>query len=420
MAAPIRFLSGRQQQQKIGIEGSTDNQKVLEVVGQVGIGTTVFEPSVQLEVRGDASVSGVLTAGSLNVTGSSSVPATLTVESLNATGVSTFGGAVDVNAGLDVDGQSDLDEVVVAGVATFSNAVDINSTLDVDGDTQLDDLNVAGVSTFSSAVNATAAVNATDIIKGYKYTAVPYGSTVTLAVTVASKDSTHRYNGTGSGNGYVIDGIQAPFLTLTPGRTYRFTNDNTGSHPLKFYLEADKTTLYSTGVTFDNAYTEIVVSDSTPQVLHYQCTNHAYMGNAVNTNSNAVVSTSAAIFKSGLVEKYENAGTTLGAQTANPLSDGNVILFTGNESGNTTINFTGVHATLSSGETVSFTAIITPNNSGVINAVQVDGQAITVKWSGGSAPSAGASGQDIYTFQILKTGTGVSNYTVFGAAANYA
>ena len=125
-------------------------------------------------------------------------------------------------------------------------------------------------------------------------------------------------------------------------------------------------------------------------------------------------------FTGGLAEKYENAGTTLGSQPNNPLSDGNVILFTGNESGNKTINFTGVHATLSNGETVSFTAIITPNNSGVINVVQVDGQAITVKWSGGSAPTAGASGQDIYTFQILKTGTGVSNYTVFGAAANYA
>ena len=143
-------------------------------------------------------------------------------------------------------------------------------------------------------------------------------------------------------------------------------------------------------------------------------------GAALPTERLRITSAGAAIFKGGLAEKYENAGTTLGAQTANPLSDGNVILFTGNESGNTTINFTGVHATLSSGETVSFTAIITPNNSGVINAVQVDGQAITVKWSGGSAPSAGASGQDIYTFQILKTGTGVSNYTVFGAAANYA
>lgn len=125
-------------------------------------------------------------------------------------------------------------------------------------------------------------------------------------------------------------------------------------------------------------------------------------------------------FTGGLAEKYENAGTTLGSQPNNPLSDGNVILFTGNESGNKTINFTGVHATLSNGETVSFTAILTPNNSGVINVVQVDGQAITVKWSGGSAPSAGSAGQDIYTFQILKTGTGTSNYTVFGAATNYA
>ena len=125
-------------------------------------------------------------------------------------------------------------------------------------------------------------------------------------------------------------------------------------------------------------------------------------------------------FTGGLAEKYENAGTTLGSQPNNPLSDGNVILFTGNESGNKTINFTGVHATLSNGETVSFTAILTPNNSGVINVVQVDGQAITIKWSGGSAPSAGASGQDIYSFQILKTGTGTSDYTVFGAATNYA
>ena len=143
-------------------------------------------------------------------------------------------------------------------------------------------------------------------------------------------------------------------------------------------------------------------------------------GASTTTERLRITSAGAAIFKGGLAEKYENAGTTLGAQTDNPLSDGNVILFTGNESGNTTINFTGVHATISNGETVSFTVILTPNNSGVINVVQVDGQAITIKWSGGSAPSAGSSGQDIYTFQILKTGTGTSDYTVFGAAANYA
>ena len=283
MAAPIRFLSGRQQQQKIGIEGSTEDKKVLEVVGRAGIGTTSFEPSKVLDVRGDAIVEGTATLGNLEITGTGGVPASLNVAStLSVTGLSTFSSAVDVNAGLDVDGQADLDEVVVAGVATFSNAVDINSTLDVDGDTQLDDLNVAGVATFSSAINAT------DIIKGYEYTAVPFGATVTLAVTVASKDSTHRYNGTGSSNAYVIDGIQSPFLTLTPGRTYRFTNDNTGSHPFRFYLEADKTTQYDTNVNFQDTYTEITITDETPIVLHYQCSSHPFMGNAIQTNANVV------------------------------------------------------------------------------------------------------------------------------------
>jgi len=287
MAAPIRFLSGRQQQQKIGIEGSTEDKKVLEVVGRAGIGTTSFEPSKVLDVRGDAIVEGTATLGNLEITGTGGVPASLNVAStLSVTGLSTFSSAVDVNAGLDVDGQADLDEVVVAGVATFSNAVDINSTLDVDGDTQLDDLNVAGVATFSSNVNATG-ISSAKAFANFDYLQAPFGSTVSFTVTVASK-SNHRYQGQGSGQAYYINGVESPFLTLTPGRTYRFVHDNTGSHPLKFYLEADKTTLYETNVDFQNTYTEITVTDETPIVLHYQCTNHGFMGNAVQTNANVV------------------------------------------------------------------------------------------------------------------------------------
>ena len=115
------------------------------------------------------------------------------------------------------------------------------------------------------------------------------GSTETFTVTTGSKTSAHRYNGTGSGTGYLIDGVEAPFLTLTPGKTYRFTNDNTGSHPLKFYLRADKSGgEYTTGVNYQNTYTELTVTDETPIVLHYQCTAHPYMGNAVQVNSNVV------------------------------------------------------------------------------------------------------------------------------------
>ena len=121
-------------------------------------------------------------------------------------------------------------------------------------------------------------------------------STVTYEVTVATKDSKHRYNGSGSSSGYKIDGTFSPTIELVPGNTYQFDqSDSTNSgHPLRFYYEADKTTSYTTGVTTNGtpgstgAYTQIVVSDTTPSVLHYQCSSHAYMGNAVQVNSNKV------------------------------------------------------------------------------------------------------------------------------------
>ena len=126
-----------------------------------------------------------------------------------------------------------------------------------------------------------------------------------------------------------------------------------------------------------------------------------------------------AIFKAGLAEKFQT-GTTIQADPTIALSDGNIVLRTSNESGNQAINFTGVHSTLAVGEAVSFTVIITPNGSGAINNVQIDAATQTIQWSGGSAPSAGSSGKDVYTFTLLKTGSGTTDYQVFGAATNYA
>ena len=125
-------------------------------------------------------------------------------------------------------------------------------------------------------------------------------------------------------------------------------------------------------------------------------------------------------FDGGVVNKFEKAGTTLGSQTNNPLSDGNAILFTGNESGNLTINFTGVHTALEDGDSTTFTVVLTPNSSGRINTVQIDGATPgNFYWEGGSTPNAGSSGRDFYTFVIFKTGTGTTNYEVYGSKTNY-
>ena len=142
----------------------------------------------------------------------------------------------------------------------------------------------------TSTIGLSVGVVTTTALKGFDYLQAPHGSTVNYAVTVAAKTAAHRYNGSGSGNGYLIDGVESPFLTLTPGRTYRFTlsSSDMSSHPFRFYLEADKTTAYTTNVTSTATYTEIEVTDTTPTVLHYQCSSHGYMGNAVQVNSNKV------------------------------------------------------------------------------------------------------------------------------------
>ena len=131
-------------------------------------------------------------------------------------------------------------------------------------------------------------------IRGFASLVATYtGSVKTFTVTVASKTAAHRYNGSGSSNGYKIDTKEAPFITLTPGRTYKFdqADGSNSGHPLLFYLDSGKTTAYTTGVTTSGtpgssgAYTQIVVSDTTPTVLHYQCSSHSLMGNAVQMNS---------------------------------------------------------------------------------------------------------------------------------------
>ena len=131
-------------------------------------------------------------------------------------------------------------------------------------------------------------------IRGFASLHATYtGSVKTFTVTVASKTAAHRYNGSGSSNGYVIDGKESPFLTLTPGRTYKFdqSHSSNSGHPLRFYLDADKNTAHTSNVTTSGtpgssgAYTQIFIADNTPMVLHYGCSSHALMGNGVQTNS---------------------------------------------------------------------------------------------------------------------------------------
>ena len=118
---------------------------------------------------------------------------------------------------------------------------------------------------------------------------------ISYAVKVVTKTTAHRYHNLGSTLGYTIDGVESPFLTLIPGNTYRFDqsdSSNTG-HPIAVYLNSDKSGVWTSGVTSTGtpgtagAYTDLVISDTTPGSLSYQCQSHAYMGNGLTTNTSS-------------------------------------------------------------------------------------------------------------------------------------
>ncbi len=79
----------------------------------------------------------------------------------------------------------------------------------------------------------------------------------------------------------------------------------------------------------------------------------------------------------------------------------------------------GINTQMGTGDAIAVTIITTAAAGGYSASIKIDGAANDVKWSGGADPSAGgASGNDVYALQIIKTGSAA--YTVLGALNNFA
>ena len=153
-----------------------------------------------------------------------------------------------------------------------------------------------------------------------------YGSSsspVVFTTTVASKTSAHPYNGDGSSSAYFLNGVESPAIqfsgvdgiTSSTGYYYKFdqADGSNSGHPLLFYYDAAKTTAYTTGVTTSGtpgnagAHTTIAVTSDTPNILYYECSAHAYMGNYATATTTTIGTTGAVKIPSGTTAQRPTA-----------------------------------------------------------------------------------------------------------------
>ena len=268
----------------------------------------------------------------------------------------------------------------------------------------------------------------------------PYASSsaaITYTVTVASKTTAHPYYGVGSSNGYFINGIESPIIEIKGNDTskpyhYKFdqSDSSNSGHPLLFYNNVGKTTGFSTGVTTNGtpgqagAYTMIAVDSQTPNILYYQCSSHANMGNhtfatspvvntgvfltlptadgssgqVVTTNGSGVLSFASSTPATGSISTAMLADDAVTLAKMAPGTDGNLITYdaSGNPAAVATGSAAQVLTSAGAGAPPTFATATVPDDAITLAkmAPGTDGNIISYDASGNPvAVATGSSGQ---------------------------
>jgi hypothetical protein len=156
-------------------------------------------------------------------------------------------------------------------------------------------------------------------------------------------------------------------------------------------------------------------------------TDYVAPGTATTFTATQTLNGSASTLAEVLVNAAET--TTISATAATgtinfDVTTQSVLYYTTNASANWTVNFRGSSGTslntlMATGQTMTVAFLVAQGATAFYNnVVQIDGTGVTPKYQGGTAWSAGnASGVDVYTYTIVKTGSAA--FTVFASQTQF-
>jgi hypothetical protein len=327
-----KYISNRQQNLKIGIVSYTEDKTVLEVTGNVGIGTT--NATSKLWVNGDGYFVGVLTANrifssqygefvggsisgtsvvgtSLSISGISTLGVTsttnLTSQQLNVSGITTLGitSATDLTSQqLNVSGISTLGVTSTTNLTSQQLNVSGITTLGISSATDLtsQQLNVSGISTLG-------VTSTTDLTSQQ----LNVSGITTLGVTSTTNLTSQQLN---------VSGIS----TFTNGPVFIGSATSTGTASQKLQVTGGAYVSANLGVGVTNPSTNLEVSGNSPTLRIY--------GNSSSTATLDLSSTVPGMFFDEAI-KWSLVGNPSGSNGALTIqSNDNELIRVSNNTGN--------------------------------------------------------------------------------------
>jgi len=232
---------------------------------------------------------------------------------------------------------------------------------------------------------------------------ITYASTTTALATTAAGTSTTVLHGNASG----APTFGAVSLTADVSGTLPVASGGSGAVTLTGVLKGNGTSAFTAATA------------GTDYVAPGTATTFTALQTFAGTSSNADMKTS------NILETATISATAATGTVNYDVTTQSVLYYTTNASGNFTVNFRGSSGTslntvMSTNDSLSVTFLVTNGSTAYYNsAVTIDGNSVTPKWQGGSAPTSGnTSSVDSYTYVIIKTGSAA--FTVLASQTKFA
>jgi hypothetical protein len=201
----------------------------------------------------------------------------------------------------------------------------------------------------------------------------------------------------------------------SPAASYSFSGSTSGTTTVQATAVAGTNTL-----TLPPTSNDTLVGKATTDTL----TNKTLTSPTVNTATIAGGTLTDAVIKG--IEEDVNIVASAATGTINfDVTTASVWYYTTNATANHTLNFryssgVSLNTALATGDAITLVWLNTNGATAYYpNVYQIDGSAVTPKWQGGTAPTAGnASSIDAYSFTIIKTAS--ATFTVLASQTKFA